>query len=145
MRKGIKAIFGSSIVADVDSIKSRGADGVLPEMALNNLRKYLIAGVTDVPLSDEIKKVINRNKNMILQAFPMEEGKFIVDPNEDIEKVLISLFNTPTTVWQELYETKVTKTFKEERTEGIEVEYKFDQTGIFRGQVYVIMDAEHIG
>jgi hypothetical protein len=156
---GLRKTYGVSILASADSVYDRRAFGAVHEMSLNNLRKYLleqehqtideIKGKTksDVTFTKELKQVIEDKKAEIKKLFPIKEGKMIIDPNVDYGKLLEELFNTDTTHWTDLHRTKVddASPILEKMSDGTEVTYTVDPDAMmYRGEVYVILDSEHI-
>lgn len=173
--KGLRKMYGATFVANANSIQSRGSYGVLPEMALNVIRKYLntpelqnldINKATEKQLKDiHVKYGITKDALEMLQThdeqlrkeFTIIDGKLIGDANTNYEEKLLRIFgetelqdpviydvNTKGN-WLKLITMKPTNPdyiFIRKQNEGW-VPYMVDKD-IYRGELYVILDSEHI-
>lgn len=173
--KGLRKMYGTTFVANANSIQSRGAYGVLPEMAVNVIRKYLNAPelksldvnkatkeqLKDVHIKYGITKdaleMLQTHDAQIKKVFTIEDGKVIQDANTDNEKLLLEVFgesalSSPVIYdvktkgnWFKLITMKPTNPdyiFIKKQNQGY-VPYMVDKD-IYRGEVYVILDSEHI-
>lgn len=173
--KGLRKMYGATFVANASSIQSRGSYGVLTEMALNVIRKYLnapelknldINKATEEQLKDiHVKYGITKDALEMLQThdeqlrkeFNIIDGKLVEDANTNYEKKLLRIFgetelqdpviydvNTKGN-WLKLITMKPTNPdyiFIRKQNEGW-VPYMVDKD-IYRGEIYVILDSEHI-
>lgn len=96
LKKGLRAEYGVSIIAEHDSISGRGSYGAVLEMAISNLKDIIIGHYSDSDKNfSNIYKYITDNKDKILKTFGVkkledlvnDDGQIILDPYIDYDKL----------------------------------------------------------
>ena len=142
---GLYKKFGVHIMGSKKSVRDRGAYGAPLDMALNTIRKYL--------LNDKTINTIDAFYRPALEKeFTIKEGKLILDPSKDYDKVLNKIFATKpdgktklSHTWKNIINKTFTKDLAYEYThsDGTLETLQFKNTNMYQGEMYVIMDAEH--
>lgn len=138
--RGLEKKYGAVFVANGTSISKRGANGVVLEMAMNNIRNYIIGNDSDIhPKALKELEAYSRDALKEKLGVEIEDGKIIVDPNVDYADMLKTMFQD----WRSrLVKVDINKTEHYTDAKGNDVPVKIRNGYI--GEVYVMLDSEHV-
>jgi hypothetical protein len=142
-----KQYNGAVIVAESPSIMSRGSGGMLTDMAIGNIRKYLLEDFEGMPqeIVDKLRAIDTRLKtktetpNGLSDLFTIEHGKLITDRVIDYFEYLNTNIGKD---WQEIIIASKPGEFTLKNYKQEEKTISIDKYYI--GELYVTLDAEHV-
>lgn len=137
--KGLKAKYGAAFVANADSVVKRGAYGVIHEMAINNVRRFLLEDYDHID-SHVLKQLHTIDKDKLKTLFTLREGKAIVNSDVDYEKLLTDTLGEN---WRSLLVEANIDT-REKYTNYADIEKEVHIKGGYIGEVYVMLDSDHV-